>query len=318
MNVGLLLVLAVGPPWPMLERVPVPSFPKTLDPMHTEVVFAGKGERLAVVLRFEEEFKQHPELWDLHTTRRTRFGLRKDHSGPSRLFPTRRGEWIGVWTDSIIHWDANGKQLKRREIDLPDAAETIMLDAEEKRLVAFHHRHRSAFSLSLGKEVSKTVYPTRPSHTVKVREGFLVVLEHQDVDLWDPHTGKLLRSFEDHPGRVRDALLTAEQKTLVAVWERPKERRGQAGVIVWDMATGKQKHAFESDDPLQPVAISPSGEFLAAWTGRSIFLFRLPSGEPIHENRANNPERLLFSPDGRYLVGVGSGLEIWRVRPLPR
>jgi hypothetical protein len=80
-------------------------------------------------------------------------------------------------------------------------------------------------------------------------------------------------------------------------------------VRLWDLATGKERRRLEGFAPaLFPVAVSPDGRWLAAWSPEEVLgLWDLRVGKLVRELQDHPGASLLlaFSPDGRSLITSG-------------
>jgi RNA polymerase sigma factor (sigma-70 family) len=121
-----------------------------------------------------------------------------------------------------------------------------------------------------------------------------------DLHLWEVDTGKHLRHFTGHQGRVHALAFAADGRTLASV--------GGRQVWVWDTATGKEVWRADVGPADLAIAISPDGKLLASagWdvasavsiretaTGKELHHYRLPLGVP----------QVVFAPDGKTLAAV--------------
>ncbi|MGW7647106.1 nSTAND1 domain-containing NTPase [Streptomyces bobili] len=111
--------------------------------------------------------------------------------------------------------------------------------------------------------------------------------------LWDPVTGRKLRTFAVPDGSVRGMAFSPDGRTVAAA--------SAAAVRVWDLATGRTRHRFTSHpDPLA-VTLGPDGRTVAA-AGRDGLVreWNLATGRvrTTHDSRLEGVA-VGFSPDGR-------------------
>jgi RNA polymerase sigma factor (sigma-70 family) len=94
----------------------------------------------------------------------------------------------------------------------------------------------------------------------------------------------------------------------------------EAGVWLWDTATGKQLHQFVSEREVLQVAFSPDGKILAGGDN-PIHIWEVATGKEIRrlepETKPPVPSsvRVIFSPDGAMLASAGPGrcIRLWEV-----
>jgi RNA polymerase sigma factor (sigma-70 family) len=170
-----------------------------------------------------------------------------------------------VGQGAVSFWDvATGKET-RRSVDMP-WGQAFALSADGKRLAV----------------------AAMPNHNTV------------DIHLWEVDTGKRLRTFKGHQGRLHALATAVDGRTLVSA--------GGGHVWVWDTATGKEVWRAPVGPADLAVAISPDGKTLASagWdvasavsiremaTGKELHRFRLPLGVG----------QVAFAPDGKTLAAV--------------
>ncbi|AZQ35682.1 hypothetical protein EJ357_21080 [Streptomyces cyaneochromogenes] len=122
------------------------------------------------------------------------------------------------------------------------------------------------------------------------------------VGLWDPVTGRKLRTLTAPDGSVRGMDFSPDGRAVAV--------SSPAAVRVWDVATGRKRHSFTSrtDDP-EAVAFGPDGRAVAAISGNGVVrVWDMATGRTrtVHDRQIERG--LGFSPDGRtYAVGHTDG-----------
>jgi WD40 repeat protein len=124
------------------------------------------------------------------------------------------------------------------------------------------------------------------------------------VRFWDRRTGKRVRCYPGHENAVRAAAYL-RGSNLVAT-------AGTDGVVrLWDADSGREKGALASPgSELWSMAVSPDGRRLACEaSGYSVYVWQVPGAEPPLQIRLKaHPQRVAFTPDGRWLtVGTTDG-----------
>jgi hypothetical protein len=89
-------------------------------------------------------------------------------------------------------------------------------------------------------------------------------------------------------------------------------------VRFWDLATGKEIHQIDNDQPLSGIAYSPDGKLLALGTQQHVELWDAVSGDEVRvfQGVETPPCRILaFTVDGRMLAtaGMGPSIQLWEV-----
>jgi len=124
------------------------------------------------------------------------------------------------------------------------------------------------------------------------------------------------RRFLGHAGGVPAIEFAGEGKQLITTGKDETIR-------VWDVASGRESGRWDSPDgPGQALAVSPDGRFAATaeWSATVVRAWSVATGRPILAlDRPDGAHPLVtnvgFSPDGRYLVALGSVLQIWELEP---
>jgi WD40 repeat protein len=119
-----------------------------------------------------------------------------------------------------------------------------------------------------------------------------------EIGLWEPVTGRKLRTFTVPDGAVRGMAFSPDGRTVAAA--------SPAAVRVWDVATGRTRHSFTSHSDPQAVSFGSDGRSVAAvglnglvrvWdatTGRT---------RTTHDSHIEG-HAVAISPDGRTYVVV--------------
>ena len=87
---------------------------------------------------------------------------------------------------------------------------------------------------------------------------------------------------------------------------------GQGMLILWDWLVGEKRTIFLHGGPVQAVAFSPDGRWLAAAVNRSIRLIDLASGQlrARISRHTRQVSSLAFSPGGRFLISAAEGCSL--------
>lgn len=148
-----------------------------------------------------------------------------------------------------------------------------------------------------------------PDGTRLASAGF----EHT-VKLWDRRTGKEIRTFRGHTGRVRAVAFDPRGERIVSGGYDLKVR-------VWDVGSGEQlatAHVRSGAD--FGLAFSPDGQRIAAGHGdAAAILFDASTGQEVMPLYLGNSgaARLAFGPNGKRLAVAAIGLGRVRIFDAP-
>ncbi|MEW2397824.1 helix-turn-helix domain-containing protein [Streptomyces sp. NPDC046862] len=121
------------------------------------------------------------------------------------------------------------------------------------------------------------------------------------VGLWDPVTGRKLRTLAVPDGSVRGMDFSPDGRAVAV--------SSPAAVRVWDVATGRKRHSFTSRNDPEAVAFGPDGRTVAAISLNGLVrVWDVATGRTRTVHDSQIERGLGFSPDGRtYAVGRTDG-----------
>ena len=144
-------------------------------------------------------------------------------------------------------------------------------------------------------------------------DGSLLATTSEDstVAIWDPNTGRLLRSLTGDTGEVHTVSFSADGKLLASGGEDKTVR-------LWNVASGKLLRSFEGhQDRIKDVAFNGRGTILAsASADGTVKLWDTDTGRLRRDLdcRSTFVTSVAFSEDGRMLLSGGAGrLELWNM-----
>jgi WD40 repeat protein len=120
------------------------------------------------------------------------------------------------------------------------------------------------------------------------------------IRLWDPDTGKELRTLEGHTGYVKCIALSADGKWLASGGQDHELR-------LWDFGTGKERHRFVGHDAaIERLALSPNGKVLASsCLAGTLRLWDTDTGKELRSLPIDKRYRVLamtFTPDSKHFA----------------
>jgi len=140
-------------------------------------------------------------------------------------------------------------------------------------------------------------------------DGKRLATADDNIRIWEPATGRLLRSFGGPKEFVEDVAFSPDDRAVATA--------GRSGVKVWEASTGKvllTLHGPEAQD--RGIAYSPDGTLLAAAGADGVVrVWDAHNGSErfalsAHEGAATS---VAFSPDGRQLAssGLDQVVKVW-------
>jgi WD40 repeat protein len=133
--------------------------------------------------------------------------------------------------------------------------------------------------------------------------GLVVTLtEIADITYWEAETGKKLRTMR---GPEVPALMTFDNSGSWLATADPEHKM----LVVRDTALGNRRLDLKLDYEPHGVALSPEGDVVAVWSGKTVHLIGLFSGKETQtlQSRASAQVAVRLSGNGRYLAALADG-----------
>jgi RNA polymerase sigma factor (sigma-70 family) len=136
------------------------------------------------------------------------------------------------------------------------------------------------------------------------------------IYLWDPTTGKRLRTLPKSQGEIYSLALTPDGEHLVSTGGRVRGKASNHTFCLWRTATGELVRSWQADGFYAPAfALSPDGKSLAVSEALSLHVLELAtSRQRASFSGHRGPIRAVaFAPDGRTAVTASedSTLLVW-------
>lgn len=247
-----------------------------------------------------------------------------DNRAKLSIFDTRSGKLISTFVMPVPLKPRSGGDLDVRFL-------TYSHDGQE--IVVVTHELIVILNAATGKEITRIDSPEiweMPFEWAELTpDKNQILTAYQTMhppSLWDAHTGKLLRTFDDPAGR---------QTAAISVHISPDGKLEAAGEEVFDDATkgwiyllrvrecqsGRIITQLEFETNVRAVAFSPDGKQIAA-ADRMARVFDVLTGKSVTTGLGNGMmwddkvRDLAFSPDGKYLMSCApTGFTmVWDVR----
>jgi WD40 repeat protein len=144
-----------------------------------------------------------------------------------------------------------------------------------------------------------------------------------EIHVWNLRTGREAVSLQGYNGPVSCGVAFSPDGKLLASggWDQQPGEGPFPTAKVWDVTTGQEVYGVRGPRVLnglfEAVAFSRDGRFLAAGSRSRITLCEARTGKVVRTLEGGG-YRLAFSPDSRFLAGVGGGvgeLTLWELDP---
>jgi WD40 repeat protein len=282
---------------------------------------------MVLLVLASEALAQPPAEGPLPPGAVARFGTRRfwmigdDHEGqPSALAVSPDGK---TCADTGNHghirlWDTTANRPPRYLGNGGGGYQTLAFSADGKRLAYATPVSVGVYDLASG----ALLWHAPGGHFVGfLPDGTLLAFNRaQQPTLFDPATGKELRSFGGITGVVFGVVLSRDGTTLAALVISPVRGRradDRAHIIIWDIPTGRARCTVtEGVTRDAHLSLSPDGKQLAVADG-PLLLLDTATGKLVRRLKrvTDNPHvACAFAPDGKLLACV-TGFEVQLLDP---
>jgi WD40 repeat protein len=228
------------------------------------------------------------------------------HEATLRLWDTRAGKELRQWKVPTRVYTINGVKSLGEHVSFPaftPDGKSLIAASEAKcyRWDVHTGRAQAPIDLLEGMSYPRCV-PGPDERTV------LAVQWNQSrsrMYLLDAAGGRVIRPLVEVTGPSSACAFSPDGYTF-AVGE-VSGRRGTAGVILLEVASGRERIRLKDTDWIHALAFSPDGKLLAVGVQNVVRLFHLVSGREVGRVDAyrGRVDSLAFSPDGKWLAVGG-------------
>ncbi len=205
------------------------------------------------------------------------------------------------------HWFWTAKELPLERTETPSGQ-----NAEQPRKEPLARTDRYGDPLPDGAVARLGTIRFRHEHgslylnPVFSRDGKMLVTGFNDIRLWDPATGKLLREIRDFPGGKTGPFFTPDGRRLISLDLEASRKAGHncSMIRLWDAATGRPLRDIAVDG--NALACTPDGKQLVTVAKDGVVSFwDIATGKRTTQLRGGHKEQvtdLAFTEDGKGLV----------------
>jgi WD40 repeat protein len=215
---------------------------------------------------------------------------------------------------ATVRWDVAGQVLETETATYKAAVEAVAFSPDAKLFATGSAEKAHVWKLPQGQHQLVLDDPALPAPRERAHRRPIHGLAFspdstklatgsgdETVKLWEVASGKLLRTFEGHSGRVTAVAFTPDGKKLASGCS-------DHNVRIWDLAAATDPVTLEHEDSVNGIAFSADGARLAAATLEHTHLWDVAAAKECEKLECESPNvrAVAFAPDGKSLVTASS------------
>ena len=305
-----------------------------------DVIFNSDGTLIAAMSSYDPTIRRYvPTLvhWDIKGTKPLRETAFRVESFSSHVSSSPDGRWFAIAAQGSLEVvnTENGERLWRRE--QPFTLSGSIVFSPDGRFLAARQRTGTRDTRKYWVSVWEThsgIEYRRWSSDLVASLAFhpngnilALVKPYGEIQLWDIHTGVMIRELRGNQTRLRSLAFSPDGKILATGgYFEIGPLRIQQTIQLWDVPTGKPLRMIKGmreggAPPLYTIVFSPDGRMLAAANGienNTVTLWSVADGREVLTIGGLDLDAgtLRFSPDGRRLVTTASATLVWHLEEL--
>lgn len=256
------------------------------------------------------------KIWETHSGKQLMSLKGHEYTVWSVMFSDDSMSLISGSGDRNVNlWDLRaGKIVRTYTSEADETIFTVMYSSDRSQIIAASSWSVSRWDLESGELIRTLDISDQESRdwgdssTVSSNGSMAIIFTGRKLNFWDLTSDKLIGSVKVPNGTRGPVSFTPDGRKLIM-------STGDS-VKIWDIASKKISLEFDTDEPVDVLAISPDGSEVIVREDRSnLKLFSLVSLELIRSfsgsSILDDVDSVIFSPDGSLVASVSEQLRIW-------
>ncbi|MGD9646605.1 MAG: protein kinase, partial [Pirellulales bacterium] len=273
--------------------------------------FSAHGERL--ILKYGEKDDSSNLVssdWDGNAWQAVHYWKSSERNAAIRCAISSDGKWI-VRTDggaNLLAWQRELSTEWRKIGSLEPLIGELALAPAAPLVIGSNMGTLAAWDLEPARLRWKVEIPRSDVRQLTSSERLVACSVGSEVRVYDLLTGKLLLSRQTPGSEIHALAIAVDSRQLLAAGT-------DRSIYRWTLPGGDKLPSWIAHGAIvEGLAIDASGRTVASFDSDSILkIWHPPTGQAILSLYAETPNRMVFSPDGRYLHLGGSASRDWGV-----